>query len=233
MAPFGQIWYFRLMEKLIPGAPTMEIALKKVLADQIVAGPVFISFFLFGKELLEGRGGSVGITELKDKFLPLYMASWCVWPPAQLLLFKFLPAERRFRYLAGLTFCWNFFLSWYTHKLSKLKQHKVLQNMFYVNVLTTGGLLAAGDVITQQVEMAMDEDRTQRFNPKRTERMFLIGLCLGPFGHLWYTKFVEKLVPGAPSTTTALKKILADQIIAGPFFCSAFFFGKYKLQKEN
>lgn len=116
MAPFGQIWYFRLMEKLIPGAPSMEIALKKVLADQIVAGPVFISFFLFGKELLEGRGGSVGITELKDKFLPLYMASWCVWPPAQLLLFKFLPADRRFRYLAGVTFCWNFFLSWYTHK---------------------------------------------------------------------------------------------------------------------
>lgn len=53
-------------------------------------------------------------------------------------------------------------------KLSKLKQHKVFQNMFYVNVLTTGGLLAAGDVITQQVEMAMDEDRTQKFNPKRT-----------------------------------------------------------------
>lgn len=65
------------------------------------------------------------------------------------------------------------------------------------------------------------------FNLYFTERMFLIGLCLGPFGHLWYTKFVEKLVPGAPSTTTALKKILADQIIAGPFFCSAFFFGKY------
>lgn len=66
-----------------------------------------------------------------------------------------------------------------------------------------------------------------------TERMFLIGLCLGPFGHLWYTKFVEKLVPGAPSTTTALKKILADQIIAGPFFCSAFFFGKYKVQTSE
>lgn len=63
--------------------------------------------------------------------------------------------------------------------------------------------------------------------------MFLIGLCLGPFGHLWYTKFVEKLVPGAPSTTTALKKILADQIIAGPFFCSAFFFGKYKVQTSE
>lgn len=71
------------------------------------------------------------------------------------------------------------------------------------------------------------------FNSYFTERMFLIGICLGPFGHLWYTKFVEKLVPGAPSTTTALKKILADQIIAGPFFCSAFFFGKYKLQKKS
>lgn len=48
MAPFGQLWYFKLMERLIPGAPSIEIALKKVLADQIVAGPVFISFFLSG-----------------------------------------------------------------------------------------------------------------------------------------------------------------------------------------
>lgn len=48
MAPFGQVWYFRLMDKLIPGAPSIEIALKKVLADQIVAGPVFISFCLSG-----------------------------------------------------------------------------------------------------------------------------------------------------------------------------------------
>lgn len=55
-------------------------------------------------------------------------------------------------------------------KLSKLKQHKVFQNMLYVNVLTTGGLLAAGDVVTQQIEMAMDKDRTQKFNPKRTGR---------------------------------------------------------------
>lgn len=51
-------------------------------------------------------------------FILQFQASWCVWPPAQLLLFKFLPAERRFRYLAGVTFCWNFFLSWYTHKVS-------------------------------------------------------------------------------------------------------------------
>lgn len=116
MAPFGQVWYFRLMDKLIPGAPSIEIALKKVLADQIVAGPVFISFCLSGIRLLEGKGGAAAFAELKDKFLTVYMASWCLWPPAQLLIFKFLPVERRFRYMAGVTFCWNFFLSYYSHK---------------------------------------------------------------------------------------------------------------------
>lgn len=61
-----------------------------------------------------------------------------------------------------------------------------------------------------------------------TERMLAVGLALGPFGHLWYSKLVDRLVPGVASTQTALKKILADQIVAGPFFCSAFFFGKLK-----
>lgn len=120
MAPFGQLWYFKLMERLIPGAPSIEIALKKVLADQIVAGPVFISFFLSGIGLLEGRGGDFSIAELKNKFLTVYMASWCLWPPAQLLFFKFLPVEKNFRYMAGVTFCWNFFLSYYSHKDSPL-----------------------------------------------------------------------------------------------------------------
>lgn len=55
MAPFGQLWYFKLMERLIPGAPSIEIALKKVLADQIVAGPVFISFFFSGNYKLQNR----------------------------------------------------------------------------------------------------------------------------------------------------------------------------------
>jgi hypothetical protein len=62
-----------------------------------------------------------------------------------------------------------------------------------------------------------------------TERMLAVGLALGPFGHLWYNKIVDKLVPGVASSRTAVKKILADQIVAGPFFCSAFFFGKRNL----
>lgn len=120
MAPIGQIWYFRVMERFIPGAPSMEIALQKIVADQIVATPIFISYFLFGMGLLEGKGGQDALAELKDKFRTVYMASWCLWPPAQLLIFKFQTAERHFRYIAGLTLCWNIFLSYYKHKDSPL-----------------------------------------------------------------------------------------------------------------
>lgn len=53
-------------------------------------------------------------------FILQFQASWCLWPPAQLLFFKFLPVEKNFRYMAGVTFCWNFFLSYYSHKVSIL-----------------------------------------------------------------------------------------------------------------
>ena len=56
--------------------------------------------------------------------------------------------------------------------------------------------------------------------------MLVVGCSLGPFGHLWYSHIVDKLVKGHGVKVT-LKKILADQAVAGPFFCSAFFIGMY------
>nr|XP_022318927.1 mpv17-like protein 2 [Crassostrea virginica] len=118
-------------------------------------------------------------------------------------------------------------------KFSAVRQNIMQKHLFVTNVVTTGGLLAAGDAITQNLEIAMNKEGTQKYSLQRTKRMLAVGLALGPFGHLWYSKLVDRLVPGVASTQTALKKILADQIVAGPFFCSAFFFGMALLEGKG
>lgn len=55
-------------------------------------------------------------------------------------------------------------------------------------------------------------------------RMFSMGLVFGPVAHLWY-KVLDKYLPAATLKTVA-KKIMADQAVAAPFFCSAFFMGR-------
>jgi protein Mpv17 len=54
-------------------------------------------------------------------------------------------------------------------------------------------------------------------------RMFTMGFLFGPVSHVWY-KILDRYLPGAGLRTVACK-ILADQTVAGPFFCSAFFMG--------
>ena len=46
--------------------------------------------------------------------------------------------------------------------------------------------------------------------------MFSIGILLGPFNHGWYT-LLDKVLPGQTGKIV-VKKILADQIIASPFY---------------
>lgn len=52
-----------------------------------------------------------------------------------------------------------------------------------------------------------------------------MGFLFGPVTHAWY-KILDRYLPGTAVITVG-KKILADQAVAGPFFCSAFFMGKW------
>ncbi|XP_062592615.1 mpv17-like protein 2 [Saccostrea cucullata] len=115
LGPFAHVWYSKIVDKLVPGVASTQTALKKILADQLVAGPFFCSGFFFGMGLLEGKGGEGAVAEVKQKFLPVYMIDWCVWPPAQFINFRFLPVEFRVIYVACITLCWNTFLSYYKH----------------------------------------------------------------------------------------------------------------------
>ena len=50
-----------------------------------------------------------------------------------------------------------------------------------------------------------------------------MGLVFGSVTHFWY-KILDKHLAGA-TLQIVVKKILADQAVAAPFFCSAFFMG--------
>lgn len=56
-----------------------------------------------------------------------------------------------------------------------------------------------------------------------------MGVSLGPLTHLWYSHIIERFIKGT-GNKMVFKKILADQLVAGPWFCSSFFFGKFKTE---
>lgn len=62
-------------------------------------------------------------------------------------------------------------------------------------------------------------------------RMFLVGLSQGPPHHYWYT-FLDKHLPKRDLRTVGIK-ILADQLIAAPFFALTFFYGIGLLEKNT
>ena len=59
-------------------------------------------------------------------------------------------------------------------------------------------------------------------------RMGIVGLSQGLPNHLWYT-WLDRLLPGK-SLAVVGKKVVADQVIASPFFSSTFFVGASLLE---
>ncbi|KAL5021864.1 hypothetical protein ScPMuIL_001019 [Solemya velum] len=119
-------------------------------------------------------------------------------------------------------------------KIRHVYQHLFTKHLFITNTATVGCLLAVGDCVTQNIErisktrskqkgLGTDKD-AWKYNWPRTGRMFSMGLVLGPFNHLWYNIVIDRLVKGT-GVKVVFKKILGDQFVAAPFFCSSFFMG--------
>ncbi|XP_076441272.1 mpv17-like protein 2 [Babylonia areolata] len=114
MGPFNHHWY-RLLDKFIHGS-NLKAAVKKIAADQAVGGPFFCTTFLIGSGILEGKKIRDCVKEWREKFLTIYMADWCIWPPAQFINFYFFPPHLRVMYVCMVTLVWNTFLSYMKHR---------------------------------------------------------------------------------------------------------------------
>ncbi|XP_045126424.1 mpv17-like protein 2 isoform X2 [Portunus trituberculatus] len=77
--------------------------------------------------------------------------------------------------------------------------------LWITNTVTSGGMLAIGDAIQQQLEHARGVGTKHNYDVERTGRLFLVGVLPQKTGKV------------------ILKKIMADQFLAAPFFAVTFF----------
>ena len=95
------------------------------------------------------------------------------------------------------------------------------KHLLVTNTVSSGGFFVLGDAVQQKVEMTQNPG--QKFDVSRSCRLGLVGLTQGPPHHYWYI-YLDKFLPGK-TYGVVMKKILADQIFAAPFFAITFIFG--------
>lgn len=113
LGPVVHYWYGSL-DRWLPGTQRRTIV-KKVLADQLVASPVFLLIFFMGLGTLEGQVAQDSLKEFKTKFPVTWLVEWMFWPPAQAVNFYLLPPQYRVVYVNMLILVWDSFLSYMKH----------------------------------------------------------------------------------------------------------------------
>jgi protein Mpv17 len=96
IAPFVHYWYV-FLDRWLPGR-TFCVLCKKVLVDQVVCSPIYLSMFIVSMGFMENKSWSEFKTVVKEKGSVLYLAEWIIWSPAQFVNFYFLPTKYRVLY---------------------------------------------------------------------------------------------------------------------------------------
>ncbi|KAK3868095.1 hypothetical protein Pcinc_026486 [Petrolisthes cinctipes] len=101
--------------------------------------------------------------------------------------------------------------------------------LWLTNTVSSGSLLALGDIIQQRIEYIRGVNTN--YNWRRTGRFFLVGLSQGPPHHVFYV-WLDKVFP-QKTAKVVFKKIMADQLLAAPFFAVTFFLGAGLLEGKT
>lgn len=89
-------WY-KMLDRRMPGR-SMRVVAKKIVLDQLICSPIYISAFFVTLGLLERKGKHEVWEEIKEKAWKLYAAEWTVWPVAQFVNFYWIPTHYRIFY---------------------------------------------------------------------------------------------------------------------------------------
>lgn len=90
-------YWYKFLDRRMPGR-TIRIVMQKIVLDQFICSPIYISAFFMTMGALEDKSIEDTWLEMKQKAWKLYAAEWMVWPPAQFVNFYWLPTRYRVFY---------------------------------------------------------------------------------------------------------------------------------------
>ncbi|KXJ12398.1 protein Mpv17 [Exaiptasia diaphana] len=105
-------------------------------------------------------------------------------------------------------------------RMWRMYQRWLVTDPWKSQTITSGVIVSAGDIISQQV---VEKRGLAHHDFKRTLRMATVGLCLGPILRSWYLT-LERFVPSTSRPVLdGFKKMLPDQLLFAPCVSVAFF----------
>lgn len=114
VAPVVHLWYARLT-KFVPGT-NVGAVIKRTAVDQLCFAPLFLPTFMMNLMMLEGRPYAEAFPKLQKDLPGALVTNWCLWVPAMLVNFRFVPLKYQVLYSNMVGFVWNTYLSWKTQE---------------------------------------------------------------------------------------------------------------------
>ncbi|KAJ3981368.1 hypothetical protein F5890DRAFT_1536065 [Lentinula detonsa] len=94
----------------------------KVTLDQLVAAPfITVPMFFGSMSILEGRPDEA-ISRIRNSYVSTLTRGWCLFIPAQIVNFAFVPVPMRILFFSTVALCWNTYLSFFNAKQKRLQE---------------------------------------------------------------------------------------------------------------
>ncbi|XP_039499319.1 mpv17-like protein 2 [Drosophila santomea] len=117
-------YWYKMLDKRMPGR-SMRVVAKKIVLDQLICSPIYISAFFVTLGLLERKTKHEVWEEIKEKAWKLYAAEWTVWPVAQFVNFYWIPTHYRIFYDNIISLGYDVLTSKVKHKQSHSHLKKI------------------------------------------------------------------------------------------------------------
>ncbi|XP_017052284.1 mpv17-like protein 2 [Drosophila ficusphila] len=117
-------YWYKMLDKRMPGR-SMRVVAKKIVLDQLICSPIYITVFFITLGLLEQKDKHEVWEEIKEKAWKLYAAEWTVWPVAQFVNFYWIPTHYRIFYDNIISLGYDVLTSKVKHKQSHSHLKKI------------------------------------------------------------------------------------------------------------